>query len=266
MRKCRKKLDKSEKRQYSIPVKYHYEKRGGKMDANQLTERLTAFGLTRQEATVYLALFTAGTQTGYEVAKQTGISRSNAYNALAGLVDKGAAYPEEGTVTRYTAVDVSEFCRNKIETLKQLAEELASHMPKAKEEVEGYLTITGDGHIENKIKNMLLQAKQRVYLKAEHSVLEPFLPQLNSMCEAETKVVILTDQEKEMPSAAQIYVTQVKKNQVGVITDSTHVLTGEFGKGDDSSCLYTGQRNFVQIFKESLKNEIRLIELTKGEK
>lgn len=84
------------------------------MDANQLTEKLMEFGLTRQEATVYLALVVSGTQTGYEVAKQTGISRSNAYNALAGLVDKGAAYPEEGAATRYTAVEVSEFCENKI--------------------------------------------------------------------------------------------------------------------------------------------------------
>ena len=35
------------------------------MDANQLTEKLMEFGLTRQEATVYLALVVSGTQTGY---------------------------------------------------------------------------------------------------------------------------------------------------------------------------------------------------------
>lgn len=34
------------------------------MDANQLTEKLMEFGLTRQEATVYLALVVSGTQTG----------------------------------------------------------------------------------------------------------------------------------------------------------------------------------------------------------
>ena len=102
------------------------------MDANQLTEKLMEFGLTRQEATVYLALVVSGTQTGYEVAKQTGISRSNAYNALAGLVDKGAAYPEEGAATRYTAVEVSEFCENKIRALTRVKEELTLYMPKEK--------------------------------------------------------------------------------------------------------------------------------------
>ena len=56
-----------------------------------LIESLTATGLTRQEAQLYLLLHTEGVMTGYEAAKQSGISRSNAYMSLAGLVAKGAA-------------------------------------------------------------------------------------------------------------------------------------------------------------------------------
>lgn len=47
--------------------------------------------------------------------------------------------------------------------------------------------------------------------------------------------------------------------------DSKYVLTGELGKGKDSTCLYSGQMNFVQVFKDSMKNEIRLLELEKGQ-
>ena len=73
------------------------------MRGMEITERLMHFNLTRQEATLYLLLLKAGRLTGYEAAKQTGISRSNTYTALAGLVEKGAAYiMEEGKVTRYT--------------------------------------------------------------------------------------------------------------------------------------------------------------------
>ena len=62
-----------------------------------------------------MLLLKSGQMTGYEAAKQTGISRSNTYTALAGLVDKGAAYVlEEGKVTRYTPVPAAEFCSNKI--------------------------------------------------------------------------------------------------------------------------------------------------------
>ena len=43
------------------------------MDA---AEMLMQFALTRQEALIYMALITDGAMTGYEVAKQLGISRS----------------------------------------------------------------------------------------------------------------------------------------------------------------------------------------------
>ena len=44
-------------------------------------DRLISFGLTRQEASIYLLLFQEGELNGYEVSKLTSISRSNAYNA-----------------------------------------------------------------------------------------------------------------------------------------------------------------------------------------
>ena len=48
-------------------------------------ELLMSFGLTRQEARVYVLLLGEGALSGYEAAKRLGISRSNAYAALAGL-------------------------------------------------------------------------------------------------------------------------------------------------------------------------------------
>ncbi|MBQ6028280.1 MAG: hypothetical protein IJL24_01970, partial [Treponema sp.] len=46
-------------------------------------DSLNDFGLTRQEGAIYSALLNHGDMTGYEVAKDTGISRSNAYAGLA---------------------------------------------------------------------------------------------------------------------------------------------------------------------------------------
>lgn len=45
------------------------------MDESVIQEKFISFGLTRQEASIYLCLFKYGELTGYEVAKQTGISR-----------------------------------------------------------------------------------------------------------------------------------------------------------------------------------------------
>ncbi len=72
-------------------------------------ELLMSFGLTRQEARVYVLLLGEGALSGYEAAKRLGISRSNAYAALAGLVDKGAAYMAEEQAVQYHAVSIKRF-------------------------------------------------------------------------------------------------------------------------------------------------------------
>lgn len=229
------------------------------MDTKNLIEYLVAFGLTGQEALVYLELFRSGKSTGYEVSKATGISRSNAYKALEGLMDKGAACVSEGTVKKYTAVGIEEFCQNKIRTLQERKEYLMAHMPREKEETEGYITIRSDENISDKVKNMLGRAEKRVYISMAQNLLPVIELELKALIERKIKLVILTDKPFVLPGA-KIYQTQNKKNQIGIITDSSYVLTGELGKGKESTCLYSDQVNFVQVFKDSMKNEIRLIE------
>lgn len=241
------------------------------MDEKKLVEYLVSFGLTGQEAAIYLELCRSGTSNGYELAKNMGISRSNVYKALEGLAEKGAAYVSEGVSRKYTAVGVGEFCQNKINSLMRKQEFLLAHMPKEKEELEGYITIFGDENITDKIRNMLVKAKKRVYLSMSEPLLIQFQDELQKLIEQNIKVVVLTAFPKSMgdkpgflsgkEKRLKVYTTSDKKNQIGIITDSRYVLSGELGKGRDSTCLYSGQSNFVQVFKESMKNEIRLLEL-----
>ena len=106
-----------------------------------IIEKLTYFNLTRQEATLYLTLLAEGRLTGYEATKLTGISRSNTYTALAGLVEKGAAYVLEDKATRYTPVPLDEFCENRVRRLQELKEELLRELPSTSQSVDGYITI-----------------------------------------------------------------------------------------------------------------------------
>ncbi len=53
--------------------------------------------------------------------------------------------------------------------------------------------------------------------------------------------------------------------QIGVITDSRYVLTGEYGEGSINTCLYSGQKNFVELYKSALSNEIKLLAIREGE-
>lgn len=230
------------------------------MDEGLILEKLCMFGLTRQEAALYLCLAGGGEMSGYEAAKQTGISRSNAYGGLAGLVEKGAAFVIEGETSKYTAVPIAEFCSNKIRTLEQEKEFLVTGIKASHKQGEGYVTITGYRHICDKIRNMLESAEQRVYLSAPVSLIRLLHQDLQGVAEKQIKVVLITDGEMNLEGITR-YHSGRKETQLRLIIDSAFVLTGEITQSPQDTCLYTGQKNFVNVFKEALKNEIKLIAL-----
>lgn len=64
---------------------------------------LTPFGFTPTENLVYGALLDLGPSSGYAVAKELSIARANAYQALNGLVAKGAAVTTADQPRRFRA-------------------------------------------------------------------------------------------------------------------------------------------------------------------
>lgn len=222
------------------------------------------FGLTRQEALIYHQLVIFGEATGYEVAKELGISRSNAYNSLASMVDKGAAYLQTGTTSKYRAVSVDEFCGNKIRNLQKDQKDLEENL-KGKEESEGYVTIWGCQNIQDKIANMLEHVEKRVYISIPESKIFLFKQRLIQLIQDGKKVVIITDKQLDFEECNIYLSDSLIKNQIRLIVDSKYVLTGDFGESRDDTCLYSGQKNFVSLFKDAMRNEIELIRLRSGE-
>lgn len=225
---------------------------------NAFLDNLTSFGLTRLEAQIYYVLLTHGSMTGYEVGKDTGISRSNTYSALSALVEKGAAYVIEGESVRYLPVEVKSFTKNYISELDRKAENLVKHSPKMIIESDGYITIKGSLNIKNKIRRMIEETQMRLYFQATSQIISEFDTELRMLVESDKKVVILTDGYKL--HGAKIYQSNTEKGQVRLITDSAYVLTGELNGNEHDTCLYSGQQNLVDVMKEALKNKIILLE------
>ena len=142
------------------------------MEESRVIRYLTDFGLSRQEALVYEQLLAGGKQTGYEIARDTGISRSNAYTSLAGLVEKGAAYLVEETAKKYIPVCPEEFCGNRIRRMEEEKRWLSVNLACEKTEEEGYITIEGEEHIRDKIQNLMEKAEERVYLSCSRACLD----------------------------------------------------------------------------------------------
>ncbi len=229
----------------------------------EAAELLTHFGLTNQEARVYCVLCAQGEMTGYEAAKATGISRSNVYTALAGLVEKGAADLSEGTAVRYSAVPAKEFCTSRITELDRMRQQVIFMLPARVKENGGYLTVTGRRNILNRMRSMLRSAEKRVYASMAAEIMESIRPELADALKRGLKVVLITEKSFQLEGAIAWH-SKKERRQIRLIVDSACVLTGDLEDGDFSTCLYSRRKNLTDLFKEDLKNEIELIQLTEG--
>lgn len=219
---------------------------------------LTHFSLTRQEAVIYQTLLSEGALSGYEVSKLTGISRSMCYTSLASLVDKGASFMVEESATKYIAVPVEEFCENRIKYLSTIKKLLVDNVVIKKSDEDGYITIKGKSNIMNKISDMIDNASERIYISAFSQLIDSFSKELDNAVRRNLKVVIITD-TATLSKGTKFYLMKNTPEQIRIIVDTTSVLTGEVN--EHSSCLFSSKKNLVDLFKETLKNEIKLIEL-----
>ncbi len=224
----------------------------------QFIDNLMAFGLTRQEAIIYTTLLTHGEMTGYEVSKETGISRSNVYAALSNLVDKGAAYLIEGDSTKYLPVNADTFTNNYLTELQEKAAYVHEHAPEKQAETDGYITIIGARNIQNKLLQMIKEARIRVYISASSRIVDAYEEELSELISQGKKIVIMTDSSYNLDGAI-VYHTDPEPGQLRVIIDSSFVMTGELTGSEEDNCLYSGQKNLVTVMKEALKNKIVLL-------
>ena len=243
-----------------------FHKRNTIGDVNMDTvEMLMKFGLTRQESIIYKALLSSFSMTGYEIAKITGISRSNTYNSLSALVDKGAAVTIEEKATQYSPVPIDEFCKNNIRDLEQTSISLKKIFENLSFQPEGYITIKGVKHIIDKMINMIQGAQKRIYISVSSKVLEKVRESLAKVSEKGLKIVIISDKPCNIPDA-KCYISQKEDFEIRLIIDSSTVLTGNIRYEENSTSLYSKNINLVDLIKESLKNEIKLIEISGGNK
>lgn len=229
-----------------------------------LLDNLIETGLTRHEAQLYLLLSSEGVMTGYEAAKQSGISRSNTYIALAGLASKGGAMRIDGEVQRFTAVPASEFCQNKRRHFDQVLQSILEEMPAPQAVIEPFLTIRGRNHILDKMKNLITQTEQRIYLALAPTEMQEVLPELIRLRDMGRKVVLITSPAPDLPGVT-VYLAAKRPGQIRLIVDSSIVLTGEINLQGESSCLYSRHQELVNLFKESMMNEIQLIKTSAGQ-
>ncbi len=218
-----------------------------------LISALKKIGFTQQEAVIYIELCHHHEMTGYEAAKQSGISRSNAYAALSSLVDKGYAYVIEGTSAKYTPVPKEELMINARRDFDSNMAIIDDELDFTTQGQEPYMTIKGDKQIVDKLKNILTQAELRIYLSCDDSVLGRVSDEVRGAVDRGLKVVILSGQP--LDGVAHVHYFNEGTTSFKVIADTKEVLAGTLNQ-----CLYSKNKTLVQLIREAFINEITLIE------
>lgn len=224
----------------------------------EIAEALMKVGFTRQESLLYLTLCREGPLTGYEAAKSTGISRSNAYLALAGLVEKGAAYRSEGETVKFIPVPAAELTRRLRDEFGRVLDFIAANAPPFELPREPFITIDGRNAIIRELKDMLHIARERIYLAADPVELDGIMTELAAAVDRGLKVVVITTPPWNLKGATVYYHSRTP-GQLRLIVDSASVLTGELTRIGHSACIFSRNRNLVQLIKDSLTNELELI-------
>jgi sugar-specific transcriptional regulator TrmB len=223
-----------------------------------LNEAFIKIGFTKHESMLYLSLCREGELSGYEAAKLTGISRSNAYLALAGLVEKGGAYRIDGATTKYTVVSATELAKNIHRQINAALKYITENVPLRDEPVDPFITISGASQIINKMKNIIDEATERVYLSCSQSELSLVEAEIAIARDKGLKIVLITTPPYEFPGTT-IYYHEKTPGQIRLIADTSYVLTGQLSTETESTCLYSRNKNLVHLIKDSLTNEIKLI-------
>ncbi|MCX8129154.1 MAG: TrmB family transcriptional regulator [Clostridia bacterium] len=230
-----------------------------------IIECLIKTGFTRHESILYLALCKEGELTGYEAAKISGIPRSNAYLALSGLVEKGGACRIESESVKYIAVPAKELVFNMRAQLNQVFDYIERNTPVRDLPKEPYITVEGKSHIINKMRYVIKEATERIYLSMSPTELECVRDEIVEACGRGLKIVVITSSGFSMDDVV-LYRNEKQPGQIRLIADSAHVITGEIGDDNSSACLYSKNKNLIQLIKDSLTNEIKLIQLNMKDK
>jgi len=134
------------------------------------TEELQEFGLSNTEAKVYLALLELGKSKAGEITKKSAVNRTNVYDALERLIEKGlVSYVSENNKKVFESVNperLQEILKDKQEKLEKTIEELKTRYNKSQKQEDAFV-FRGKKGIKSIFEDILNEKKELFCYGAE---------------------------------------------------------------------------------------------------
>ncbi len=139
---------------------------------------LTPFGFTPTESTVYAALLDGGASSGYRVSKLLSLARANTYQALHGLVAKGAAVEtDRGPPKLFRAISprslLALITRRQIEELDEFEQQVFEHPDEGAETI---VPLVGRRAFEQVALRTTVRAPGQIIALAPQGLIEVLAP------------------------------------------------------------------------------------------
>ncbi len=220
---------------------------------------LHKLGLSPIEANVFIILCKHGSLTGYEVAKLTGISRSNVYSALYSLLDKGKCFASEGETTKYIAISKDELILSTKRESEITLQEINDYYPSEIIASEPHITIKGYENVLAKLQNSILMAHSHLYLLCGSDIINLIQKELVESSSS-IRINILCDTKLSLPESIKVFHRKKSLDGFHMIVDTETMITGHLD-GSSPQCLFSKDTSLVKLMRESFSTELDVIKL-----
>ncbi len=203
-----------------------------KIKLDKIKNELVKFGLTQNQAKIYVYLGKYGAKTAPEVVKSLGMPRTETYFILNTLQNKGIVTAEFSSPTRYNALPIEQAISTLINTEKENLDILARQEKTVVEfwkEVPTFAvetteirqdklqTMEGTGQIYSKIKEMIRTAREQIVIFGSEKDVSRFYHSeiIDMMFNSLTDARIIISPALRMPD----FLDEFDKKKIRVVPD-----------------------------------------------
>lgn len=238
-----------------------------------LVEKLKEIGFNTYEAKVYIALLKKYPATGYEVSKLANIPQSRTYDTLKILEEKNIVASTNTKPATYTPVKPKQILTSYQRKMSSTLNYLEKHLPEVKDNYnEPIVTITGKQKIQNKILEVIQNAKREIYIEVWSQDFKLFEQELLNAYNRNVEIRIVgydnftskfglvfehafaRDIEMSLSGRMVIIAADDSEGVIGKISSYKNDST-------DTNIIWTQNKSIVFIIKEFIVHDMYLIDV-----
>ena len=238
-----------------------------------LVEKLKEIGFNTYEAKVYIALLKKYPATGYEVSKLANIPQSRTYDTLKVLEDKNIVISTNTKPVTYTPIKPKQLTSAYAKKVNSTIHYLDKHLPEVKDNYnEPIVTITGKQNIQDKVLELIQNAKREIYMEVWSQDFKIFEQELLKAYNRNVEIRIVGydnfnsrfglifqhafARDIEMSLGGRMIIIAADDNEsiVGKISSLKHEMS-------DTNIIWTRNKSITFIIKEFIVHDMYLIDV-----